>query len=771
MIASRLLLGSGYDGLNFNPLSGTVLEVDPQGPSAGLIEPGDRVISIEGVPVEQAPPLLAEHDAGDRLTYLVSRAGGQSEVQLTLRNNPTRVALQYLVTPLVAASFWLIGVAVMAFAPGASQARLFLAFALIVTSTLVTGSISSEGPNWASTLFNILVWFAGPVAVQLHLRFPEPVGDRWLERLPLPLYALATVGSLPFALAGAEGIRASPLNASMFTAERLFLSINLLLVVMLLLRAYRVATNVMVRQRVRLVALGGGLGLLLVIALSLIPGALLSAPLIPYDFSFAFLIAIPASYGYAIARHRLMGFERYLSRGAAYTLVFAALAAIYLGLTSLIEQLLPSGLLATPLINMLMILLLAGTAVLLYRRIQALVDFAFYGGWYNFRTALEQITNELEQLRDRETLAVTLGQRLQSTLRLQSACVFVTEPNGALRLPPSEVCHLPDGTTGPLSLPAGGSLVHHLTENRRSQWATELAEAVTELPLTRDERTALQALAGCLLVPVPGAQGLQGLLALGPRRGGEPFAAEDTAILHQVARHAGVAIETVRLTSEVGRQAEEVRRLNMRMTRAREDERRALARQLHDDTIQALIGLNYQLGDGSPRDLREDLRRVVEQLRGMIRELRPPTLDSFGLVAAVRTEVRERQARHPDGLRIDLHQVGDPETVVGEDAAICVYRVIQEALNNVERHADAHRVEVQLILQPDQVQLMVQDDGRGFEVPQPLGALVGQDHFGLIGMRERVQLLRGTLDIHSSPGEGTQLHVRIPLPDGSQHRP
>lgn len=763
---TRLALQVGYDGVDFNPVTGEVVRVDPRGPSAGRIQASDRILRVNGVPVEQSPPVIGAHRAGDQLEFVLLRDGRQVERSVTLREKPTQVVVQYLVTPLVALSFWAIGVAVMAFGRSSDEARLFLIFTLVAGSTLATGSLSSEGPDWAATSFNILVWFAGPVAVHLHLRFPEPVRDPRLARLPTVLYSLAMVGSLPFALTGAQTVRASPLISSVFVGERLFLSLNLLIVVLLLLNAYRAASNIMVRTRVRLVALGGGLGLLLVVTLGLLPGALLRAPLIPYDFSFALLIAIPASYGYAIVRHRLLSLERFLSRGAALTLVFAVLAAIYLALTTFIQAVLPAGWLSRPLVNMLLILLLAGTAMLLYRRIQALVDFAFYGGWYDFRTALERITSDLELLRDSDTLASTLAERLTNTLRLQRACVFVADQHGSLRLNRSTACPLPEASELPLRVPAKGVLAERLRTERFAQRAADLALALSELPQTRAERQMLRMLDDCLLVPVPGVNGLQGVLALGPRQGGEAFNQEDLAILSQVARHAGVAIETVRLASEVRRQADEVRRLNRRLMGAREQERKSLARRLHDEAIQALIGLNYQLAHldgGQTQALRDEVRQIVDQLRSMISDLRPPALDSFGLVTAVRTEIRERSARSPSGLRIDLLLSGDGDMALDEEVLICVYRVVQETLTNVERHAEAQRVETQLIFNPESVQVVVRDDGRGFEVPNPLGTLVESNHFGLVGLRERVQLLGGTLELHSVPGEGTTVNVRIPL--------
>ncbi|HLF36874.1 MAG TPA: GAF domain-containing sensor histidine kinase, partial [Anaerolineales bacterium] len=660
-------------------------------------------------------------------------------------------------------TFWAIGLAVLSFGQAGAEARPFFRFCLIASGVLGAGSLSTAGPIWSSTLFNILLWFAGPIAVDLHLRFPE--ARRHSRAMSAVLYGVAILGSLPFLLLGAAGVRASAWNAVVFSASRLFLSANLLLVVWLLLSSYRRATSVQARQRIRLVALGGGAGMLLVIVLSILPGALTAGPLVPYEGSFAFLIAVPASYGYAIARHRLIRLERFLSRGAAYTLVFAILAATYLGVTTALDRLFSSELLEQPLINMLVILLLAATASVLYQRIQGLVDFAFYGGWYDYRSAVARITNGLEALKSGEELAATLGARLETTLRLERACVFVPTRDGSLA--PSD-CDF-SGTadlSDPPTLPAQGEVVQYLKLNSRPLLAEALVEALQNRPLTKDERGVLQATHGSLLVPVAGGEGLLALMALGRHRGGEGFSAEDLDILDLVARHAGAAIENVRLTGEVRRHVAEVEQLHRRLLRAREEERKSLARELHDEAIQSLVGMNYRLAHlqtSQTQALRGEVLRIVEDLRGMIHRLRPPALDNFGLVTAVRSELRERTVRSNGSLRIDLHVEGDPELGIPEEVGLCLYRMIQEALNNVERHSEAGQVDVLLAMETPEIRLSVRDDGKGFPVPQHLGLLLEADHFGLVGLRERVELLHGTLEIDSAPGSGTTLRARIPL--------
>ena len=766
-----------YDGLDWTPITGEVLDVDPDGPASGLVAIGDRILMVQGVPGAQATHLYAGFEAGDRVGLQVRGAAGERQVTLEMEApSPLRIA-QRLAPLIVALAFLAIGSVVLGLGGANPQARLFFLFALVGSSVLTSGSLSTSGPLWTSALFNILLRLAGPVSVQLHLHFPEDrraSGWRWPLAL---LYGVAVLLSLPLVVAGPTAIQASALNATFFAAGRLYLGLNLLLVVLLLVRSYRQAGSVQARQKIRLVALGGSLSFLLVLALIVGPDALILRAFVPYEVGLFFLIILPLAYGYAILRHRLIQLEGFVSRGAAYTLVFVALVGIYLILASLFSRLLPSRWLQHPVVNMLQVLILAGSAVPIYRRIQSLVDWVFYGGWYDYRSAVERITAGLGGLKDAEALAERITERLRSVLRLDGAYLFVLSQGDALALQPAWAGGAGDGRArtmpDPLpAFPAQGFLAEYLGRQPDPVSTEEARTNLAEAPLTKAERRALEFLRQSLLVPITDSKQLLGLLALGQRQGGERFSAEDHGILRIVARHAAAAIENIQLLRELRMHAAEVEKLHRQLLHAREDERKFLARELHDEAIQALVGLNYRLAqmeNGAAGDLQAEVRRIVEDLRGMIRTLRPPALDNFGLVTAIRSHVRELGEAGGETARIDLRVDGDTERWLPEDIQLCLYRVMQEALINVEKHAAARHVQVTLDIQPKEVTLEIRDDGRGFRLPQHLGSLLEQDHFGLVGLRERLELVRGSLQIFSSPGEGTRLAASVPLPAEGQH--
>jgi signal transduction histidine kinase len=203
--------------------------------------------------------------------------------------------------------------------------------------------------------------------------------------------------------------------------------------------------------------------------------------------------------------------------------------------------------------------------------------------------------------------------------------------------------------------------------------------------------------------------------------------------------------------------------------RAQEEERRRIAREIHDNPLQRLIQVARRMETlGSPVDSAEEADRliaarnelldVVARLRNVTRALRPPGLDQLGLVAAVRGLLVDIEDE--EGLTAELAVTGElargaPEVEVG------VFRIVQEAARNVVRHARATRLSVEFAYSKDTVHVVVTDDGRGFD--QTGAGPVAGSHLGMLGMRERASLLGGRLGVRSVPGHGTVVEATIPL--------
>ncbi len=234
------------------------------------------------------------------------------------------------------------------------------------------------------------------------------------------------------------------------------------------------------------------------------------------------------------------------------------------------------------------------------------------------------------------------------------------------------------------------------------------------------------------------------------------------------------------LIQRLGKQVEALDRLNLALQEAnrrlmteREAERKALARDLHDQVIQDLLSYNYQLEDAeietTDEALRQELagirngiREVVSSLRQLCSDLRPPTIDSHGLPAAIRSLTHQwsKQNGIQVGLEIDPDLGRLPEPI-----ELSMFRIIQEGLSNVRKHANATQVNLSLArTSTATLVIQISDNGHGLTRPIDLAALSGEKHFGLLGISERVSLLGGTMRVDSPPNGGLTLLIEIPSP-------
>ncbi len=205
------------------------------------------------------------------------------------------------------------------------------------------------------------------------------------------------------------------------------------------------------------------------------------------------------------------------------------------------------------------------------------------------------------------------------------------------------------------------------------------------------------------------------------------------------------------------------------ITSAQEDERMRLARELHDDTIQAVIALKQrvQLAQKSVKDQhgRQSLaeletlaEQTIENLRRLTRALRPIYLEDLGLVTAL--EMLARETSQNNQMVVDFHKTGQ-ERRLSHEVELSLYRIAQEALNNVVKHSKASHAELKIAFEASEVKMEVSDNGNGFLVPKSPTELAPSGHFGLLGVHERADLIGARLEIESALGKGTSLKVRL----------
>jgi signal transduction histidine kinase len=370
------------------------------------------------------------------------------------------------------------------------------------------------------------------------------------------------------------------------------------------------------------------------------------------------------------------------------------------------------------------------------------------------RTVAETLNRSLDT---RSALSQALAQLVQ-LMRLHSGWIFLRD-GGEYRVAASE--HLPvelaaddmaamRGDCRCLEMLRDGQLTQavnivHCQRLERAGWARPRHATV---PL----RTAGGGPIGVMNLILPARR------TLTPR---------ELATLSAIGDQIGLAAERARLYEEL-REKEAMRgKLLEKIISAQEDERRRIARELHDEAGQALTALilNLEMAEqtaerADPQRLRR-LRGIAEdtlaELRRLIYDLRPTILDDLGLAAAVRWYVKE--TIEPQGLRASM-------TITGADDRLphhvetAVFRIVQEALTNILKHAQAHRAEIELDLGPSDVRIRIADDGRGFDLSTVAARRDGG--MGVMGMRERAELLGGRLQVTSGP-QGTRVEAVIPV--------
>jgi PAS domain S-box-containing protein len=223
------------------------------------------------------------------------------------------------------------------------------------------------------------------------------------------------------------------------------------------------------------------------------------------------------------------------------------------------------------------------------------------------------------------------------------------------------------------------------------------------------------------------------------------------------------AEEALRLSQE------ELRALAGQLISAKEEEAKRIARELHDEFGQRLALLNLKASEvvgllsrrpeiaaEKLQTMSREIGSVAKAIHDLSRHLHPAVLSQLGLAMALESECAHHSQQ--DGLSVDFHSGSIPEQLP-ESTALCLYRVAQESLQNISKHAQANRARVIVDSRDNEIVLTVQDFGRGFD----LDAVRGEGGLGLVSMEERVRMVGGTLSLYSKPGQGTKIEVCVPI--------
>jgi signal transduction histidine kinase len=688
-----------------------VIQIVPMQSSANIsgFMPGDIIQAVNGIPYTE----------WKNFTLGVSKLDIQRGDQpLTLelpvyplikRNWPSLVSAVLVALTYWGSSIWLL---LRRFHRLEIRILFFAGQAIAVALLAPMANLRLRLVDWPIHVSVGALYLSAPLILHHYLTFPVALGTaRQRSRLLIPLYALWLVAISGWLRGGFWGRQ----FGTIYTV------VIIIAALMVMGYVYLRRASPADRRRLRLIVIGALLAGIPAIFFYLLPDILLLPHRLPLWVVGPFTVLAPVSYLYAILRHNLFGIDRLLNRTLVYVILSLGILALYIGPYLLIYRLLQGDPLFEILLVVGLILLIGISFDWTRRRVQRLVDQLFYGGWYDYPGVVESISNTLARCIEREQLSQVLTRQAPAIMQLREGRLWIGSPGEAppVRIDPAQL-----------------------------EWSLSF----------QGER--------------------RGLWIVAPRRDGEDFSENDQRILKTIASQAETALGNVLLIETLRRQLTDIRQIQHQLLRSREDERARLARDLHDGPLQVLVGLNMQLGMllSSPapppslpagegqgireviQPLRDEVRALLIELRQVCTELRPPMLDTLGLGAALRALAEEWSAQTGLKAHLELPEDASLRSLSGE-AAVNLYRVAQEALSNVARHAAARQVTLSLAWKAGRLEMTVQDDGKGFTLPSTSDALTAAGHYGLAGMQERVGLIGGQLAIETAPGKGTTIRV------------
>jgi len=423
-------------------------------------------------------------------------------------------------------------------------------------------------------------------------------------------------------------------------------------------------------------------------------------------FAILLMLLVPISISIAVLRYRLWDINPIINR----TLVYGTLSALTIGLYVLVVGYF-SSLFQNNIANWIISFIATGVIAIIFEplreRLQRGVNRLMYGERDDPTTVLTNLSRRLDAALAPDSVLQTIVETLAQTLRIPYAAVTLSYLDEAPRLissfglPPSESIHLP---------------------------LTYQTERVGEL-------------------------------ILAPRAPSESFSTEDMKLINLIAQQAGVAAHTVRLNNELQRSRE-------KLVTAQEEERRRLRRDLHDgvgptlaslsqriDTAADLVNTNPQASIELLKDLKGQVKNTVAEIRRLVYALRPPVLDEFGLVSAIREHVA--QYTGPNGLQVTF-DITEPLPPLPAAVEVAAYRIALEAFTNIINHAQANTCQMKIKVEQNSLLIEISDNGKGLSPNMRSGV-------GLTSMRERVAELGGEFMIENSSTGGTHLKARLPL--------
>lgn len=805
----------------------TVTQVDADSPAdrAGL-RPGDLVVSIDGTDLGTRPEAYFQarlrSNPGDRFNLAWLRDGllhsgiltleATEQVRYAVEVNQEELVLgagamtwfqrsPYLIFPIVLLCFgsW-IGFRRPGNKTAFQCALLFLATALSVSPAF--HPMIAGWPDWILSLSIFVITLAYFLEFILLFRiltvFPiETEIGSWMRRrawwILVPLFAWIIIRIIYF-LSLTNGWNSASIQTIIALVESVPVPALPILVVFIaacLLLAQRSVARRQQYTRLQFINVGFVSAFIFAPVWTMIqPGTFMATwVMVPLQGAFLPLLVwlldhivlvglkciLPLSFAYSILAHRAFGLRfivgkslrRFISnQGVNLILSLGLLLILYETITFWSTGVEVSDLLIT-VVTAGFILILVGGWTWAKPAVIRFIDRYLFRDEIENRRRLFRLRRELTHFQERNALLNSTGSELLEVLDLSYVAIY-----------------LGDGSRKPISVAWYDVNKKFDSEPKKdgSFFSESVGKIEALLKLMSPERPLVESvdpyvqnrvsdLGYELIILLRGELHTQGCIAIGAKVSEEPFTGEEKEQLLVLAAELEMALKNIKTTTSLRMQTQRLKRLSNRLIDIQESERRRLARDLHDDTGQALTALKMSLEmtrnelSGVTDHTAERLNDAValaddtlEKLRAISHNLRPPTLDTVGLNSALERLCKSFTQR----TQMPVSYVGMDTAEISNPIDICLYRILQEGLTNCAKHGQASHVEVSLKRNGEVVQLSIQDNGQGFDLADTLSDQ-NETGIGLIDMQERLESLNGRMNVYSKPGAGARLVATIPL--------
>ncbi len=536
-------------------------------------------------------------------------------------------------------------------------------------------------------------------------------------------------------------------------------------VLRLLVMKYRAATDYIDRRRT--VYLLTGWSILVVLSYTNLIPAVAGLPL---DHIGGLVNAVIIAY--TIRRFSLFDIRMFFRRGLVYSGLTVLITAVYLlmlyGVQTFFQEWSGAG-----------GLVLAGALALLIavlfnplrNSLQNLIDRLFYRQTYDYRKMLLSFAGEASNVLDLDELADSILESIVRTVHIEQAALMF--PEGSSGDFATRFLRRGIADTSPVRfrLSQGSPIIDWLGSEGKAL-RREQVDVIPQLKgLWESEKTVLDEIGVSLLCPVRSRGNLIGILALWPKLSGRAYSDEDVDLFLTMAGEAALAIENARMLDNLRRQQQQVELLLNQAITIQEEERQRISIDLHDGVAQWLVAASYRAqtcseyleGNGNSRarsellDMENTITKSLKELRRVVIGLRPPALDELGLTHAVHQTLDDLKT---DEIECRFSQEGEPVRL-SPSMEIAVYRVVQESLNNIRKHAHASAVDITMKFLGEELVVEITDNGEGFDLMQTLDSAVSVGHLGLLGMKQRAEMLGGKIDVRTTKGRGTTVTLTL----------